>query len=167
MRDVMRRRRRKNKRPSVAPADLGSLIDTLSDLDSQVRCRTVQALGHIGGQQATEALIGALADMEPEVRSWAAGMLGGVGNIPGSRQAVEPLMGALRDGNAEVRWSAAISLGLLRDQRAIEALMDLGDERALPMLRWVKEQDQEEIFLGRLSDLAEQAMSSIQQQRDA
>jgi hypothetical protein len=46
---------------------------------------------------------------------------------------------------------------------AIEALTDLGDERALPMLHWVKEHDQGTIFLGRLCDLAEQAITSIQQ----
>ena len=47
-------------------------VGVLADADAEVACAAAVALGHIGGQQAADALQQALAGPKPEVRSAAA-----------------------------------------------------------------------------------------------
>jgi HEAT repeat protein len=85
--------RKHSKKPTITPTrDIGSLLVALDDPDSVVRRTAVEALGHIDSSEATAALIRMLRDSDSNVRSWAAGMLGGVGFIPGRSEAVEPLI---------------------------------------------------------------------------
>jgi HEAT repeat protein len=51
---------------------VGGLVGRLADADAEVACAAAVALGHIGGQQAADALQQALAGPKPEVRSAAA-----------------------------------------------------------------------------------------------
>jgi len=116
-------RKRPSKRTVTAPQDITSLLAALDNPDSEVRRIAIEALGHNDSPDATAALIVMLNDRDSNIRSWAAGMLGGVGSTPGRPEAVEPLITALHDTDAYVRGDAAISLGLLRDHRAASALM--------------------------------------------
>ena len=76
-------RKRPSKRIGTAPQDITALLTALDNPDSEVRRTAVEALGHIGGTDATAALIGMLHDTDSNVRAWAAGMLGGVGSNHG------------------------------------------------------------------------------------
>jgi HEAT repeat protein len=116
-------RKRSSKQTVIVPPDITSLLAALDNPDREVRRSVIEALGHIDSPDATAALIGMLHDQDSNVRSLAAGMLGGVGFTPGRPEAVEPLITALHDADASVRGDAAISLGLLRDHRAASALM--------------------------------------------
>jgi len=115
--------RKRSTKTIPAKPDLVSLLAELDHPDTARRRTAVEALGHLNDPQATLALLRALHDPDRCVRSWAAGMLGGVGSVPGKPQAVEPLITMLADTDADVRSSAAISLGYLRDPHAIQPLI--------------------------------------------
>ncbi|MBL8153506.1 MAG: HEAT repeat domain-containing protein, partial [Anaerolineae bacterium] len=68
---------------------------------------------------ALPAALTALHDVDAEVRSYAAGTLGNLGDL----RAVEPLIAALYDSAESVRSSAAGALGRLHDFRAVEPLI--------------------------------------------
>src|SRR5689334_18865214 len=101
-------RKRPSKRTDTAPQDITALLEALDNPDSEVRRIAIEALGHIDSPDATAALIGMLHDGDSNIRSWAAGMLGGVGFTPGRPEAVEPLITALHDTDADIRGDAAI-----------------------------------------------------------
>src|SRR5437660_755236 len=70
-----------------------------------------KALHRIGpaARDAVPALVEALADGDAELRSRAAGLLGGVG--PAAKDAVPALARALADEHEEVRVAAIVALG--------------------------------------------------------
>ena len=124
--------------------------------DTRRRWVAIRALGHIGGPQATSALLALLEDKEPAIRTAALSALGDLGQPSLSARVIE----GLADPAVIVRAAAAESLGKLRDPRAIrplaealdspasyyrgaslwvrrmyvEALGAIGDRRALPVL---------------------------------
>jgi HEAT repeat protein len=101
------------------------LIDMVrEDPEPMPRQAAISALGRIGDDAATDALLEALAGEEPDLRFQAAAALPQVN--PGA--AAAPLCGALADRDAEVRASAAAALGDLGDTSVIEALVACLDD---------------------------------------
>jgi HEAT repeat protein len=98
--------------------ELSSLITSLSKGDEPTRVLSAEKLGKIGLPSATTALIDALEDRYPPVRTVAAAALGKLGE-----GAISPLMDALSSKIDIVRIGAAEALGLIRDGRAAEGLL--------------------------------------------
>lgn len=110
-------------------ADLELLIRALESPDPRLRREAaytwgVAALACPGDARGVERLLTALDDREdpadPRQRQWAALALG----MTGDRNAVPRLVAALQDPCFLVRNKAALSLGLLRDQRAVSPLLE-------------------------------------------
>jgi HEAT repeat protein len=98
---------------------LRAAMETLSSHpDPAARARAASELGRIGGEEAVDALIGALRDPVKEVRASASGALASIG-FP----ALGALTGVLADGNWVVRYRAAEALGGIRDSRSVTALI--------------------------------------------
>jgi len=131
-------------------AAIGPLVETLGDPSGPVRDAAAAALVRYG-DAAVESVLAALGDPSAEKRSHAAGILGRIGSpravvglvakmneksqdvrcyIAGSLAelgpaAVDALILALRDERPEVRKLAALTLGRIRDDRAITPLVEL------------------------------------------
>jgi len=98
----------------------------LQDQDETVRASVAEALKKIGSPEALRALketipalIQALQDRDPEVRSNAAYTLGGKGE--GAVDAVPALIQLLKDQNGDVRSNSAGALGQIGTPEAIKA----------------------------------------------
>lgn len=112
---------------------VGPLIEKLND-PAPAGPAVISSLGLIGGDQATDALIGLLkidrkrtalekqwqGDPETGRRCEAAEALGQLGNS----RAVEPLIAALNDRYHYVREHASRALGKIGDRRAVEPLIE-------------------------------------------
>lgn len=115
------------------------LVAALSDSARVVRESAAEALGDIdpnweksdAARSAVQELLKALEDRDRDVRWWAAGLLGKIGDL----RALEPLIHALQDDDWLVRCSTAEALGRIGDSRAVEPLIDaLHDEDS--SVRW-------------------------------
>jgi HEAT repeat protein len=101
-------------------------LESLDNLDVDIRRAAVAALGKFGEVRVVELLIRALENdddddvAEENVRAAAAEALGRFGE-----PAVEPLIRALADENKYVCSSAAEALGMIGDARAFEPLIEL------------------------------------------
>lgn len=93
--------------------------------DEGLREGAAAALGRVGDQAATRALIEALKDIHPQVRKAAARSLGATGR----RKAVEPLIAALEDADEEVSRAAA------------DALASIGPPAMQPLVAALQEGD--------------------------
>ncbi len=115
-----------------------------------MRWKAIYALGAVGGEKATEALLAALQDESAYVRFAAAKTLGGLGdprtidsliqvlkedespNVRGRaawalgnigvKSGLESLLASLKDLAWEVRWAATLALGVLDNMRAFSPL---------------------------------------------
>ena len=88
--------------------------------DLWVRVEAVIALGRIKDKQTADVLIEALDSHNPPIRREAATSLGLIGDI----RAVDPLISRLgRDNNPLVRARIIEALGMLKDKRAIDAIL--------------------------------------------
>ena len=112
------------------PSAVEALAQTLKDDDKDVRQAAVLALGEIGGAAAVDLLIQSLKDESVLVRYRTAETLGRIGGP----DAVDALIGLLKDGG----WVAPpASKGkppgkkVWVRQKAIEALAEIGDARAV------------------------------------
>jgi len=157
------------------------VVAALTSADDTGRADAARALAAQPDESAVVPLMNALRDPWPVVHIEATAALGALGDW----RAVEPLIAALGDENPDVAWNAAVALGVLGDRRAVatlvatlwralqgrslalrkaaaEALGNLGDERALPLLRWMRHHDTDE-FLGggKLKDAANEAIERI------
>jgi hypothetical protein len=96
----------------VARADkVEDLARTLtSDPSYKVRVQAALVLGKLGDRRAVPALVKALKDSHPTVRTVVCGALGKLGDP----RAVEPLKAAARDGEAMVRHAAEQALAHLQ-----------------------------------------------------
>jgi HEAT repeat protein len=151
------------------------LVALLKDEDHYVRLRTCYALGDIGGVSVFDPLVRGLSDLEPDVRSAAVVNLGRIHgmHVPGldpdpaperRRAAIESLkrvqgehvldlfLDALRDPAGKVCAAAAHALG------------QLGDERALPALQWIQDNDSGYAGANKVKDAAAWAIQRIQEQ---
>ncbi len=104
--------------PAVTP-----LITALSHRNDDVRWKAAIALGEIGDARAIGPLIDLLKDDDRFIKGRAAYALAKIGSA-----AVEPLITSLQTGDGSLRWGSVISLGKIRDERAIGPLiLALGD----------------------------------------
>jgi len=86
--------------------------------DTPTRWVAIRALGHIGGPQSRDALLGLLEDPEPAIRTAAVGAMGELGERAYSHRIAE----MLSDPAVIVRAAAAETAGSLRDPSLIPAL---------------------------------------------
>jgi len=125
---------RKRRAASEAVGELGLVgaVGTLARLATQVkqhfmvRCAATEALGHIGGGPAGEAVRQILpTDPSLLVRTAAAESLGALGGV----DALDFLITALRtDEEWRVRRAAAEACGFLQDTAAVEPLSNASDD---------------------------------------
>ncbi len=108
--------------------DVDGLVRAASSDDHYIRLNAVSALGEVGDERASEALVSiCLKDPYYPVRFEAAESLRKVND----KRAVDLLTEALRDGDTVVRLRAAEALGKAGDRRAVSALSAAtGDEDA-------------------------------------
>ena len=100
----------------------------LHDARFEVRRRALEILGSIGEADAVASLIEALQDDDEGVRLNAARYLGSLA----SADAVEPLVALLeRETQPVLMRQAVTSLGEIKDERAIEAILTALDQPAL------------------------------------
>ncbi len=116
--DAIRMKARKMLRNIGSPA-VEPLIRCLESKDYIVRLYAALSLGEIGDRRVEAYLIKALMDESEKVRGGAAGAL----KYIGGPEAVEPLINCLEnDEDWIVRRLAAVSLGVIKDKRAVESL---------------------------------------------
>ena len=122
--------RDKDEKVRLAAADaLGEFgaqaaLELIDALNAGGGAEVVAALGKIADGRAVDALIAALRRVEPKVRANAAAALGKIGDPT----AVGPLVSFPKDPDWGVRKAVFEALTLLRDERALPALLDgLGD----------------------------------------
>jgi len=101
-----------------------ALVELLSADRPELRMAAANALGRLGNQAGTKALVGRLGDPDARVRARAARA---VGRIEDPR-AVSALRKALGDDSVDVRREAADSLGRIGTEEALDALLDLLDD---------------------------------------
>ncbi len=103
------------------PADQALLIGVLGESESvKVKLEAIKNLNPLRGAPVADALIAALGDTDPAVRSAACEALGAQGDI----RAIAPLIKALADDMVVVRSGAAKALGALKAKEALAALCD-------------------------------------------
>jgi HEAT repeat protein len=119
---------------STEPKDeLPKLIQKSKHKDKNVRKDAIEELGDIRDPRAIEALVLALGDEDGQLRVQASMKLWDIG-----RPAVEPLIAALQGPLPKVYCKAAQTLGLIRDPRAIDPLIEaLSYDK---IFRWCAEQ---------------------------
>ena len=101
------------------PKSLELLLDKLhSDPSREVRWQAAVELEALGDHRAVPALILALKDRDPLVRTGAAEALKGIPDP----EALQPLIRALRDSDTSVRRAATEALGLIGDRAAVRPL---------------------------------------------
>jgi len=116
--DAIRLKARKMLR-EIGKLVVEPLIRCMKSEDYIVRWYAAVALGEIGDKRAETPLIKALMDDKKEVRGGAAGAL----KYIGGPEAVEPLINCLEnDEDWIARRLAAVSLGVIKDKRAVEPL---------------------------------------------
>ena len=112
-------------KPMVSKA----VLPALKSEDETVRKRAAHAFGTVAEPKDLDAMITALEDESVIVRERAAALLGKFKR----RSAIDPLIKVLTDETEwkSVRARAADSLGVLRDEKALQSLLDaLKDENA-------------------------------------
>ncbi len=112
-------------------ADVDALIGKLRLGDYYSRSTAARALGEIGGEKATAALIEALHDEDDWVKEYAAEALGKLA----CEQAVGPLGELLSSSNYKVQSSAAEALGKIGGDEARKLLEPLKNDSDT----WVRE----------------------------
>jgi hypothetical protein len=109
----------------MAEGDVQGLITALRDVEPQVRCLAVEALGTLNDRRAVDPLIALLKDESYEshrdrhyVQRRTIGALADLGDA----RAVQPLIPFLAEDNWALAMDAAKALGQLGDAQAIESL---------------------------------------------
>lgn len=102
----------------------------LHDSNFEVRLAAVRLAALISSSQATLPLLSSLKDPYEQVRAVAAGGLGNLAREAhpvkgGAKESiVDALIGALKDPNETVRLNAVKGLGILKDRKAVPALVE-------------------------------------------
>ncbi|ADZ08722.1 PBS lyase HEAT domain protein repeat-containing protein [Methanobacterium lacus] len=84
-----------------------ALITALNDVSWAVRRNATIALGDIGNEKGYEPLLNSLTDSDWHVRKYAAIALGKIGD----ERAIKPLVNTLKDTDSDVRWKSVMALG--------------------------------------------------------
>jgi HEAT repeat protein len=117
----------KTETPAVAPVVVAVAPKVLKELSSDSatqRADAATAIGKSNDVSAVKPLLAALHDLDADVAREAATALG----LLGDASAVEPLIEIITNANgyfhSVVRSAAAASLALLKDQRAVDSLLN-------------------------------------------
>jgi len=136
------------------PKVFETVIGELKDGDWNVRFEVVDALSQIHDERVIAPLLDAAGDSDKSVRSSAHDNLEGIASAEKTFAKADDFAARLNDANPDIAMTAAECLGLMRDSRAVPALMKLitstdpevklnavkglgeaGDRAALPELR--------------------------------
>ncbi|WP_254537761.1 HEAT repeat domain-containing protein [Halomarina litorea] len=128
------RAQKRNKEPIKVLGKIGDprALETLlpyidGDSDPALQRVTLQTIGEIGDDEATQAVADRLVAEEPEVRTNAARALGLIGDT----RAVDPLANLLADDEDDsVRTSAAWALNQIGTEKALETAAEYDDDRS-------------------------------------
>jgi adenylate cyclase len=119
---------------SSEPTDsLSKLIQKSKHKDENVRRDAIEELGNIRDPRAIEALVFALGDEDEQLKVQASMILWDIG-----KPAVEPLINAIQSPLPKVHCKAAQTLGLIKDPRAIDPLIEALSYNKV--VRWCIEQ---------------------------
>jgi HEAT repeat protein len=112
------------------PSSAGTLIDALSDKSSAVRIAAANALGAIGDQRASKALVTLLKDQQDEQARIAA--VNAIAKIKAPEAVTDLLEIANNESDTwSVRKASVEALGEIRDARAVDSLVNtLNDQYA-------------------------------------
>ena len=117
----------KIKDPDAVPA----LVKEMLEVDEHATPLLAEAVVHFG-PLATREVLGLLADQDhPQVRIWAARILGSIGDL----SAIEPLISRLRDRQELLRVAVADALGGFKDRRALQPLTQVMLRDPAPQVR--------------------------------
>jgi len=147
--------------PRPAPPELvTALLKAVDDENGRVRLEAIYAAATIPKEglslEAEPLLIKALDHYDPIVRAGAARFAGRAG----IKAAADDLIKLINDSNAEVRYTAMRALGLLREERAMAALVEQlkfygkgeGAWSALDGLAHIAHKSTAAVFTERLAD---------------
>ena len=112
---------------------VGVIAPHLAASEEPIRCAAARALGAIGDESAAPALIGALTDTDPDVRSDAMTALVRCAR-PGDAAAIRRSLTG--DPVAEVKIAAIRALCRLEDRDSIDVLRALSNDRCEPRIAW-------------------------------
>ncbi|EAW38026.1 NACHT domain-containing NTPase [Lyngbya sp. PCC 8106] len=119
-------------------AVINTLLEQLTDENSNVREKAAEALGELGNSSQTvvDALLQALTDEDSDVSWRAAFALGQLGK--GSQTVVDALLTTLSDEDSDVRGNAAIALGQLGkgSQTVVDAQLKTLSDKAPYVRGW-------------------------------
>ncbi|MBC8003659.1 MAG: HEAT repeat domain-containing protein [Opitutaceae bacterium] len=136
--------------PKTPPGSLAVLEAMLTASHPDLRQAAVEALGNCDNPAAVTALVTALMDTEDVVRAAAADALSSLGWQPATpdekallavvrerwdevvslkENSVKPLLLVLHSEEPDIRAQAAVALGRIRDDRAVEALVGMLDDK--------------------------------------
>ena len=166
------------------PRAVGPLIHALQDENAPVRATVVAVLAEPGNERAIEPLVALLAqDKNTFVRARAVSALGTLGQRD-SAPVFAPIVSALKDRDPIVRNMAVTALGRLSDTRIHDLLLELlnnpdecvrsaailtlahvGDERALPALTWIQQNDTGSSGANKIKDRATYALQHVQERQ--
>ena len=122
------------QRPRGAGFDaVGVIAPHLAAPEEPIRCAAARALGALGDQRAAPALIGALTDTDPDVRSDAMTALVRCAR-PGDAAAIRRSL--TDDPVAEVKIAAIRALCRLEDGASTDVLRALSNDRCEPRIAW-------------------------------
>lgn len=116
------------------PGLVGIFCRLLNDPDWWLRVTVCDSLAQLGDERAVPYLLQALED--PDVRWAAIDALGRIGSV----SAIQPLMSMLSDPKPEVRMDVLVGLSRLKDERLMPVLRKVRDEDAdVPVRRRANE----------------------------
>jgi HEAT repeat protein len=115
---VLAMEERRGVNPSVVPAIVEILTDSLNRPEPEMRRYLVLALGRLADRRASRALITAIDDKDEQTRIYAILGLGASRSV----EAVPSIIAAMEDESGGVRKAAASSLGALNDPSAAYVL---------------------------------------------
>ena len=119
--------------PATGIEPVGVIVPHLAASEEPIRCAAARAIGAIGDESAAPALIDALTDTDPDVRSDAMTALVRCAR-PGDAAAIRRSL--TDDPVAEVKIAAIRALCRLEDRASIDVLRALSNDRCEPRIAW-------------------------------
>lgn len=119
--------------PAVEIDPVGVLAPHLAASEDPIRCAAARALGALGGENAAPALVGALTDPDPDVRSDA---MAALARCARPQDAAAIRRSLANDPVADVKVAAIRALCRLGDEAAVALLRALSNDRCEPRVAW-------------------------------
>ncbi len=119
--------------PAAGTDPVGIIAPHLAAPEEPIRCAAARALGALGDENAAPALVGALADADPDVRSDA---MAALERCARPRDAAAIRRSLADDPVADVKTAAVRALCRLEDEASVEVLRALSNDRCEPRIAW-------------------------------